>query len=103
MNSDKHLLAMAVKVYGNIGPWENNWEPLIDDGDAFRLAVYCRIKFRISDTLGVALAWVRGEHDFESEVNLDDCHGDENAAIRRAIVLTAAKIGESLLSTRSVI
>ena len=91
---DSKLIELAAKSigltlkYNYLGGQDasQSWDPLEDDGDAFCLAVKLRIEFRCSDILGQASARM---NDFESIVEID---GDEYAAIRRAIVLVAAKI-----------
>lgn len=72
------------------------WNPLTDDGDALRLAVKLRIKFRYNEALGQALAWTGGHPDFEARANIEDCGRDENACARRAIVRAAAEIGRQM-------
>lgn len=72
------------------------WEPLNNDGDALRLAVKLRIKFRYNEALGQALAWTGGYPDFEAKANIEDCGRDENACARRAIVRAAAEIGRQM-------
>lgn len=104
--SDRELLELAAKAAGAIwidetwpedlpglmldfGDGTTSWNPLNDDGDAFRLAVKLRIDVVYT---GIhmpqvhALFGVRGQ---ETEIMLDD----EFAAVRRAIVRAAAKIG----------
>lgn len=104
--TDKELLQLAAKAAGiEIVGWLNDddatalriedgvrvyWEPLYDDGDAFRLAI--RLKLQILDTgqlvssfkgegIGLATEWKRE---------------DEFAAYRRAIVRAAAEIGRGM-------
>jgi hypothetical protein len=71
-----------------------DWNPLTDDGDAFRLAVKLRIKSRYNEALGQGLAWINGDHA-GSTANTEDCGRDECATLRRAIVIAAAEIGAS--------
>ena len=75
---------------------EFRWNPIDDDGDALRLAVKLRIKFRYNEALGQALAWTGGHPDFESRANIEDCGHDENACARLAIVRAAAEIGRKM-------
>ena len=65
-----------------------HWNPLTDDGDAFRLAVKCRMNVNIyyNDTRVTA-----------DDVFLCEMHEvDLCAATRRAIVRAAAEIGKSM-------
>ena len=79
---------------GSIGP---DWNPLEDDGDAFRLAVELRITFRYNETLRQAFAWrIGGVNRMEFQVNLEDCCGDEVRAVRYVIVRAAAEIGRNM-------
>lgn len=93
--SDRELLELAAKANG----WnsfegqanqmiESGWNPLSDDGDAFRLAVH--LKMDLLQYEGYACA------DYSS----DEPHGlngvDAYSATRRAIVTAAAKIGQKM-------
>jgi hypothetical protein len=73
--------------------WDD-WNPLTDDGDALRLAVKLRIKFRYNEALGQALAWTGGVNDCEARADIEKCGRDEYACARLAIVRAAAAIGE---------
>lgn len=93
--NDKELLMMAAKAagYDKFGfnseqISESGWEPLTDDGDAFRLAV--KLELDISILCYCSRAFVHGL-DFEEIHN-----GDPYAATRRAIVRAAAEIGRKL-------
>lgn len=81
-----------VKASGN----RHYWHPLSYDGDALRLAVKLRIKFRYNEALGQALAWTGGVPDFEAHASIEDFGRDEVAATRRAIVRAAAEIGKAI-------
>ena len=72
------------------------WRPPVDDGDALRLAVKLRIKFRYNEVLGQALAWTGGVPDFEAQANIEDFGRDENAAARAAIFRAAIAIGRAM-------
>lgn len=120
MSTDRELLEWAAKAYGlalpgsddtdeigrqyapELGLWCRfawGWEwfrPHLDDGQALRLAVRLRIKFRYNETLGQALAWTGGVEDFEAQANIEDCGRDECAAARKAIVRAAAEIGKAM-------
>lgn len=98
--NDRELLEAAAKAAGIIvtddmrALWlqagSSAWNPLTDDGDALRLAVKLRIKFRYNEALGQGLAWTGGETDFEARADIEKCGRDENACARRAIVRAAA-------------
>jgi hypothetical protein len=96
MTSDRELLERAAKAAGIDGHYINSriyphgewsgpggWNPLTDDGDAFRLAV--KLSFRV-DTDYCRCADVRGRGVTATEL-LDL---DPYAATRRAIVRAAA-------------
>lgn len=108
--TDRELLELAAKaagglIYvdelgwiaqdadGNRGAW---WNPLIDDGDALRLAVRLVIDISPSD-VGVQ-CWVPDKNQAASSESW--CWPPENAdrafATRRAIVRAAAEIGKTL-------
>ncbi len=96
MNDDRELLELAAKAVG-YSPWGSNeegpiflieglpfnWNPLTDDGDAFRLMV----KFRM---------WRECDDDICCVEDPEDHSGDEFAAVRRAIVRAAAEIGKAM-------
>ena len=103
MATDRELLELAAKAAGiDFEDWPHTsvpgtnrpWNPLTDDGDAFRLAV----KLAISPgraTMDGAIEFVTvgyGDGD-EIWVQID---GDPYAATRRAIVRAAAEIGKEL-------
>ena len=98
--TDRELLEAAARAAGIVGEWEEHpndtggiyvegraflWNPLTDDGDAFRLAVALRMDIA-SFTHGVRVNSTDG----------DDCHEayntDPYAATRRAIVRAAAAL-----------
>jgi hypothetical protein len=118
-DTDKELLELAAKAAGlRVKTWDGHtgpmcaiddvqhgrmWMPLIDDGDALRLAVELLIQV-IQDRMGfVKVGWGSG---FDSGTPtsggsgpwywkewLSDHNGDRKAATRRAIVRAAAEIG----------
>jgi hypothetical protein len=113
--TDKQLLEMAAKAANIVGKYQEEyqpygdtvirgihiegpflWNPLEDDGDAFRLAVKLRIDILHSSHHGepCVLAVRLGHHDFEASQN---CQVDPYAATRRAIVRAAAEIGKTLI------
>jgi len=81
--TDKELLELAAKGAGYT--LTEFWNPLTYNGDAFLLAVKLRMSVHIDDNLT----------DVDGIVTVAHI-GDPYAATRRAIVLAAAKIGESL-------
>ena len=100
MTSDRELLELAAKAAGltpghdfhlfgelDSGEW---WNPLIDDGQALRLAVKLRLTLLLEIPrigIGPALPGV--------EMYVDEGE-DECAATRRAIVRAAAEIGKAM-------
>lgn len=107
--SDKELLELAAKAAGydffaNIegafirsiksGRWIN-WNPLADDGDAFRLSVKLEFSWhRKRGAIGISSQMFEGYvwESFDIEAN-DDVIA---TATRRAITRAAAAIGEKL-------
>jgi hypothetical protein len=106
--TDRELLEAAAKATGGYyGEWSDRvgafriryagewreWNPLTDDGDAFRLAVKLRIEVEpwIHGDSACARAAVR-------EVLIDEPHygDDPERATRRAIVRAAAELGRSM-------
>jgi len=91
--TDKELLLLAAKAAGITGDY---WGPLHDDGDALRLAVKWHIVVvsiaKTHESEGFSAAYM-----YHAPIHSAVPHGDNpNAATRRAIVMTAAKIGEFL-------
>ena len=80
-DTDRELLELAAKAAG-IRTTEGNdyWNPLEDDGDAFRLAVKLGLKIK-----GIEILIIE-----------DDLECDRLTATRRAIVLAAAGIGREM-------
>jgi len=109
--SDRELLEMAAKAAGyddakfqdmegwgevryglSCGIWsekhlENYWNPLVNDGDALRLAVKLGMRLCIDNRVG--FSWVKG---VEGSVPHD---GNANAATRRVIVRAAAALADA--------
>jgi hypothetical protein len=104
-DNDKELLEFAAKAAGiavefyethgrtvckkvnDYGP-NNKWNPLEDDGDAFRLYVQCSMHVNVYYTNTKVSA---------DGVLICKMHEiDSYAATRRAIVLAAAEIGKSI-------
>lgn len=108
--TDKELLELAAKAAGIVrgyhkfisngkpelcyiiekGRYSTAWNPLTDDGDAFRLAV--KLKVDVIPEWGDSCVCVIGGGDHFEESQKPD----EFAAMRRAIVRAAAAIGEKL-------
>jgi hypothetical protein len=100
--TDRELVEAAAKAAGYTleehfdanglyWPWclelEDNWCPLTDDVDAFRLAV----KLKITPHIDGNLTDAESAAGFSTEPHFDDPY----AATRRAIVRAAAEIGRS--------
>jgi hypothetical protein len=104
MTTDRELLEPAAKAYGLTdavfhGPIEGMWSesldeyfnPLTDDGDAFRLAVKLGFFVDIERPCGVVdVGPGRAREEFQYD-DLDAAY----AATRRAIVRAAAEIGRT--------
>ena len=102
--TDIELLKLAAKAagYDGLGMWDEkhgylwdgegwSFDPLRDDGDAFRLAV----------KLGIHIGWFGVNKDKKAGVALVhedvvDLCGDLCADVRRAIVEAAAEIGRTM-------
>lgn len=108
MSTDRELLELAAKAAELPVEWDGDgfviatkfrgcltnydpWNPLIDDGDALRLAVTLKITPHIDGNLTDA----ESTEGFATEAHLDDPY----AATRRAIVRAAAEIGRALHHT----
>lgn len=99
--TDKELLELAAKAIGGKylascismdgGNNYDDWEPLIDDGDALRLAIKIGALIEINEAYALSYCHAK----FTQRMIVD--HGyDSDAATRRAIVLCAAEIGKSM-------
>jgi len=103
--TDKELLELAAKAadYGfffnrkisdDAYEWKSDdgmlwqWNPLMDDGQALRLAVKLEMTIHIDNNL----TDVQTNMDFSTEAHFNDPY----AATRRAIVRAAAEIGKTL-------
>ena len=62
------------------------WNPLKDDGDAFRLA------YKLGMDVDMCACWVQYEGRYEIETM--ECEGGSLSNVREAIVRTAAEIGK---------
>jgi hypothetical protein len=92
--TDKELLEYAAKAAGieHVTPmmieW-GQWDPLTDDGEAFKLMVQLRLGTLFPTEIGRDSVNVKG-HTESLALN------DPLAATRRAIVRAAAEIGRSM-------
>ena len=114
--SDRDLLELAAKAAGILGEYVTNyygdsyyqgntkgilyklqngklyvWNPLIDAGDALRLAVDLGIDIQQFKTSRTVEAWTYG-----IDILSEDYCNDPYAATRRAIVRAAAEIGKEM-------
>lgn len=104
--NDRELLEMAAKAAGiELVGWLNEvdataktasgvWEPLYDDGDAFRLAVRLEIEIEHAELAVIATHRAYNWGWLGEGVNED--YGDRYAATRRVIVRAAAEIGRNM-------
>lgn len=79
---------------------EMNWNPLVDDGDALRLAIKLGVLLDVRYTDQAmqrhnrVTYWIDPEHGLP--MRFDDCGADLATATRRAIVRAAAEIGKTI-------
>ena len=103
--TEREMLVLAAKAAGM--PWDrwveigdDSWNPLEDDGDALRLAVKLRLTVMVwSDGGCVSAARTTPDGAPSSSAGgwqAAFARGDIASATRRAIVLAAAEIGESM-------
>lgn len=107
--TDRELLEIAAKAAGvELWPGCNYragkgifcasvtwWNPLVDDGDALRLAVNLRIDLHCGDK--DVTAWVQHPGDIIESDYFEEAEGDDKyAATRRAIVRAAYEIGQRI-------
>lgn len=102
--TDRELLELAAKAAGYKIAWEGGcetgwmaggtwWNPLSDDGDAFRLALRLPLDIcRTNAEYAAVCVWVDHRGYFIEEPH----NGDPCAATRRAIVRAAAEIGKAM-------
>ncbi|WAL81330.1 hypothetical protein OYT13_15875 [Pandoraea sp. XJJ-1] len=108
--TDKKMLELAAKAAGMLtrsdrtsvwiveddGSPIRRWNPLMDDGDALRLAVKLKIPLQFPDWQDVARTWgARDSNETYDEAAIDN-NDDLAAATRRAIVRAAAEIGKAM-------
>ena len=90
VDSDDHLI--GIKVRATEREKYHTWNPLTDDGDAFRLAVKLG--------LGISIPLRNKRTDVVTFsgplISVIEAHGDPYAATRRAIVRAAAEIGRNI-------
>ncbi len=102
---DKELLTLAAKAIGftfedhydddQYWPWveetQDFWNPLIDDGDAFRLMVELGLEVRTDGPYLIAVTPRYVDNELYEPRGEDPC-----AATRRGIVKAAAEIGREM-------
>lgn len=74
------------------GDHDADWNPLVDDTDAFRLSAELGINIGYNIFNGDPCAWRTRQYQDVSCV--EPCGDDKTAALRRAIVRAAAEIGK---------
>ena len=100
--TDRELLELAAEAAGYDVTWlkdsqfihdgDDWWDPLTDDGDAFRLAVAIKMDISANNDFAQACC-VIGHRCIYEEI---ECNGDALAATRRAITSAAAEIGKDM-------
>jgi len=110
MSTDRELLELAAKAagydYAKHGGYivvdgiPGNWNPLVDDGDALRLAVDLRLQVECMAFQSAARNFKNDcagcvDHSAEQKYPGRDFTPDKYAATRRAIVRAAAEIGRA--------
>jgi hypothetical protein len=97
--TDKELLELAAKAAGITlaNRHYKEWNPLLDDGDAFRLAV--KLNLRINVDFDTEDNYVKVYSGERQAIEDDECN--PYLATRRAIVRAAAKIGKQHYSDKS--
>ena len=96
--TDRDLLKFAARAAGYVvefigdDAYRNGqmgrWDPLEDDGDAFRLAVDLKLELLLGSN---AVVTEKDNHETRIEFVW---HENDPHALRRAIVMTAAEIGK---------
>jgi hypothetical protein len=113
MKTDKELIELAAKAAGYNIKWRDMkggyeralitpklngkwWNPIADDGDAFRLAVKLCLVVTVGSKNVEARRWAGADDEQIGLFCRIESQGDDPlSATRRAIVRTAAAIGES--------
>lgn len=105
---DREMLELAAKAAGQERSaagdlWSNArgrlWNPLTDDGDALRLAATLKldIEWRNDGRVEAYLNVANNKDDLRFSACIESTRdGDNNAAVRRAIVRAAAEIGKAM-------
>jgi hypothetical protein len=100
--TDRKMLELAAKAvgikitwHGDVEPWcfaevlpGIKWNPLDDDGDAFRLAVDLKIELMVTDQYANAC--------FDMVVYSEPLGHSARKAARRAVLRAAAEIGKGM-------
>mgnify|MGYP003660159271 CR=1 FL=1 len=95
INADDHWIGLIV---GEKHTREKKfWNPLTDDGDAFRLAVNLKLSLYINHAVRVDY---HIPNSFPTTPLYEPLEPDVYAATRRAIVRAAAEIGKSIEVTK---
>ena len=113
--NDRELLELAAKAAGlkytkptddydgsiGLAVGENpmrtrTWNPLTNDGDAFRLAVKLDMNVFQAAKSAYALTYDDDDGTYEKQVRYTDTNNDPYAATRLAIVRAAAEIGKAM-------
>lgn len=109
--TDRELLEMAAKAAGIAGEYRAGlgicppelsqlhkfwWNPLIDDGDALRLAVSLKMEVYHGWDGGHSAYASVPQEDSRTVFCVEPHMSDPCAATRRAIVLAAAEIGRAM-------
>lgn len=108
--NDLDLMELAAKAAGYKIEWVRNsgcfyrceeeigreeWNPLDDDGDAFRLAAYLRLEVIPGNHAGDGCSVNSRRHEIPGVTVFRDSK-DMAEQMRRAIVMAAAEIGKSM-------
>lgn len=106
--SDRELLELAAKA---VGYWNKefncfngplSWDPLKNDADAFRLMVQLKLRINYDTVIEYDVVEVLGpeQDDFSCDCTTYTIEDDQCAAVCRAIVHAAAKIGKQLVDRK---
>lgn len=105
--NDRELLELAAKAIGGDAVWsdidgnlytgspERSWNPLDDDGDAFRLAANLRLEIIPGKHVGDGCSVNSKRHQAPGVIVFRDSK-DMAEQMRRAITMAAAEIGRSM-------
>lgn len=109
--TDKELIELAAEAAGITGTWHrkgfvvySGWmkgvfNPLMDDGDALRLAVALRIDVSHDEVGMKSFVYARTVFNDETHIGLSEIFDDEGERLertRRAITRAAAQIGKEM-------